>query len=433
MIYGYSNYVNNINSFYKYNYNAMKSSYSTANSAEIGSGSTASKNSYVNSDAIKTLTAIKNNAAAMKDSLDVATQATAFKKMYVESSKAENVAVNSNSSPNSAYKDTQVEVKQVATANVNDGSSLNSGDKFSGKSGTHSFEIEQDGKKYRFSVDAKNGDTNKAVQQRMANAINSRNLGFTASVSDSKNAGTSALSIRSANTGTDAKNDFNVRDLSGGSLVAETGANNRTQTAKNAIFSISGGANRTSQNNDVNLGNGVSVTLKNVSSEAVTISAKKDTRDSVDAVKNLVDSFNNLAGSAKGNSRLTGDLKSAYASYASSLEKIGVTSKTDGTLAIDSEKLGKAAENGSLASFLTNTNGKNFGFTGKLSQIADSAVRGGYGAASASGSNSAQSYQSAQNLSNAYKYSQSNNSNVYNYLFGTSGGSTLGALFNLYA
>lgn len=439
MVYGYSNsnYVNSVNSFYRYNHNVMRSSASSANTAGIRGNSTSSGNSYINSDAIKQLTTIRENASSMRDSLGLVTQATAFKKMYAESSKAENVAVNANSSPNSTYKDTQVEVKQTAAANVNEGSALKADEKFSGPAGTHRFEVEQDGKKYQFSVDVKAGDTNKAVQQRMAGAINSRNLGFTAAVSEDNASGTSTLSIRSANTGTDAKNEFTVRDMSGGnnsgSLVAATGVGSRTQTARDAVYSVNGGADRTSQTNNVSLGGGVSATLKNASPEAVTISAKRDTQASADAVKSLAESFNGLLGASKGNTKLNSDLTSAYEANAVGLARIGVTAGKDGKLSVDNDKLNKAASDGSLERFFGGINGSNSDFTGRLSQIAGTASAGGYRATQASTANAAQPAYSQQNLTNAYNYSRNNQSTLYNYMFGTSGGATIGTLFNLYA
>lgn len=326
MVYGNYGYSKSISSLYKYNYNSMKSSYSTANTAGVGSNSPVSKSSYFNSDAVKALNDIKTNASALKDSLSLITQASTFKKIYAESSAVESTA---GKSAATAIEDTNSGTKQSALAGLS---------------------------------------RNTRAESDSAAAIN-------ASVKRSTEADTNRVSA-------DDKKDM------------------RKDTQAD---------------------------------EKQAANVERNSKPAADAAKGLVDSFNKLANSSKNNSRLTGDLKNAFASYASDLNKLGITSDSNGKLTIDNNKLDKAASDGSLQSLFSKAEDSG-SFTGNLTKIANNAAKGSYGVSDAFGANRQQQpSQSAQNLTNAYNYSRNNNSNVHNYMFGTSGGSTLGALFNLYA
>lgn len=422
-----SNYMNSIGSMYKYNYNQMRNVSSSYNNAGINKPQTTGKQSYVNNDAVSYLSKIRAVAGNMLDSINNVSNVFTFSKMQAVSANSEYLKVNSDSKATSSFKDTRVEIDQVARAQVNEGNALKADDRF-GQSGTRQFEIEQGGKRYQFSIDVREGDTNKDVQQRMADAVNSRNIGVTATVSENKNDGTGTLSFSSRNTGEDSGNNFTVRDVAG-SLVSETGVNRTTQAAQNAVYRINNGATQTSKTNDVSLGNGVSVTLQRETAGAVTVNARNDTAAQIDAAKELVNSFNNMLDTAKsgsaGNNRLLNDLNNTRDSYALSLERLGITANNDGTLKVDDKKLGAAAENGSLNSFLGQTGSASYGFTNRLTRIADNVQYNSSAYSSNTISNNAQSSQNLlQNALNSYK--QSTNSYAYTY-------NAPGALFNLYA
>lgn len=429
-----SNYMSGISNMYRYNYNTMKSSYSDYNNAGVGS----KKQNYVNTDAVKYLTSIKASAKSMLDSLSNANKSSFLDKMQAVSSNAESVAVNSSDKVQEDFKDTEIDVQQVASGQQNEGTALRSNAAFE-RSGSQRFEIEIDGKRNQFAVDVKAGDTNRAVQQKLADAINSRNLGITASVSQSEDGKTSALSIRSDNTGADEKNSFSIRDTSG-SLVSATGASTMKQAAQDAVYRVNG-EQRTSGSNDIDLGKGVSVTLKNATSETATISVERRTpaQAQANAMRDVVDSYNSFLSSAKAtnaNSRLSNDLSNIYRSYAPMLARAGVTAGEDGTLKIDENKLTKAAENGSLRDLMAPASGS-YGFSNRLTQTANKASFNPltYQTATANNTSSVGSLPSAQNLQSNYQQSAKSYDYVNNYMFGTSASNSLtsGYLFNLYA
>lgn len=428
MVNSTSNYMNNVGSLYKYNYNQMRSVSSVYNTAGINKPSPTEKTSYVNNDAVSYLSNIRTAAGQTLDSLNNLSNVFTFNKMQAVSANSDYLTVNSDSKATSAFRDTQVEIKQTATAQVNEGNSLRSDGTF-GDAGTRQFEIEQDGKRFQFSVEVGENDTNRDVQQKMADAVNSRNIGVTATVSENKDDGTSALSFLSRNTGADNGNDFTVRDVTG-SLASATGVNRTTQSAQDAVYRINNGATQTSKTNNVSLGNGVSVTLQKATAGTVAVKSTNDTATQVGAVKKLVDSYNamfNAAKSGPANNRLLNDLNGVRDSYAPSLERLGITANKDGTLKVDDTKLGAAAENGSLASFLGQTGSANYGFTNRLTRIADNVQYNSQSYAGNTVNNAAQSQQSSfQSALETYKQ----NTGSYNYAYSYN---APGTLFNLYA
>lgn len=283
--------MNSLNSMHTYNYNKMRSvssSYNTAGikkSAGNNPADQAQNNSYVNNSALSYLAGIKNSASQLLESLQTASNSTAFNKMQAASANNSVLTVNESSKPTVAFADTQDEVQQAATVQVNEDTGLNEG---------------------------------------------------------------------------------------------------------------------------------------------------KDLKAQTDAVNSVVDGFNNLLSAAKSgpqNNRLLNDLNIARNSYSSSLEKIGITSDKDGKLQINAEKLGKAAEDGTLGSFFAPKNGANYGFTSRLTRITEN-VSGNVSAynyssnAATSGSNQSKNQNVLQNAINSYKQNMNNYAYSYN---------APGVLYNRYA
>ena len=299
----------------------------------------------------------------------------AFAKKTAQSSDPETMTVKYTGNRPNDIKDTNVKIDQIATGQTNEGNMMSATAAYS-ESGTNKFSISIDGKTTELSVNIAAGESNKAVQQKMADAINKAGLGVKATV-EADTAGTSnMLKLEATSTGDNSKSQFAVADVTG-NLVSNMGADNISSVAQNALYSINGGAQRTSETNTVDIGNGLNVTFNKASGTDVKITAGNDMGYAKTAVENMVKSYNDLFSEAAQN---TNDLKaqnlaskmiSISKTYSGSLSSIGIGFDVDGKMTIDSKKLGEAADNGKLERFFTENSGKNYGFTNQLSRLAD--------------------------------------------------------------
>lgn len=265
-----------------------------------------------------------------------------------------------------------VKIDQVAKAQVNSGNDLSSNGR-AVSSGNYRFEVEIGEARHSFGIEVTASDNNKTIQQKMAAAINNRNIGVKATVKSNTTAGTSSLAIESKTTGTTNTNGnpvFTVRDVTGG-LAAAMNVTSISQSAQNAVYSVNNGTSRTSTSNEIDLGNGVKATLKGVSN-SVQVNFQADTSEAVSAVKGFVKTLNDVlsdAGSDFGQNsdRLERDLLGMNKTYKSSLEKLGINVKSDGSLSVDEDKLTAAAGDGRLQKFFQS----NYGFAKRADGISN--------------------------------------------------------------
>lgn len=279
----------------------------------------------------------------------------------------------------------EVAVKQLAAAQKNtgnalksDGNAIESAVQNGGLSvGSNRLSISIGNKNYDFNINVTADDTNKSLQSKVAQAINKKGIGVTASLSTNSD-GESVLSLDSKNTGT-----ANCFEISGGNLVSALGLDNKTNTAANAVYTVNGGEEKESSSNTVSIKDGITTTLKKTTAtgENVKISLNKDTGSIVDSVKNLVENYNSLLKEASelkdaGRSSLFRQLSGVASTYKSSLEKAGISVGKDGTLSINEERVKKAAEGNDLyrALGLSSTGSySNYGFISKLEQVSGKA------------------------------------------------------------
>jgi flagellar capping protein FliD len=373
-----SNYINSLNSVKRYDYAAMKSRTTGSAYTPIHYGSTQS-GGYYNSEAVGRLTSIQSGAKALAGSVDEAAKASTYNKMNPTSSDKASLTVSSGSTPSAAFGEKLVDIKQVASGQINSGAQLKGDALYAGGQGTQQLELEIEGKKTQISFEVKSGDTNKAVQQKISAAINAKNLGVTAEVGSHN--GQTTLTVKSKGTGDSDKNRFVLRDMYGS--AAETlGIDRTSQAAQNAIYSINGGADIHSSANSVDLGDGVKATLNKATGEnPVTVKVTRDADHAVNSVKELVKNYNSLLETSRSttnyNDRLYNDLTNAAQSYAKSLASVGVTINKDKSLSVDEKALTASAEmkNGgssALEGFMTNYGSRvnSYGFAGRLSTVA---------------------------------------------------------------
>ena len=268
----------------------------------------------------------------------------------------------------------KLEVKQTAQAQTNEGKGMDSS-KSAVEAGEYSFSIEAGGKTHNFTINVDENDDNASIQEKMAAAINKQDIGVTATVTADDKTGTTSLSLASDETGTDAA--FTVKDESG-NLAESMGVTDSTQKAQNAVYSVNGGAERTSQSNDVKLADGVTATLKGAGTTS--ISAERDTKSATEAAKKLVDAINTAlknagAGDGRGAARLANDIKAMNRNFSGALAGVGITVSRNGELSIDEAKLEKAAQDGRLERVLGN---EQSGFGARAERIANNAVDSEY-------------------------------------------------------
>ena len=264
-----------------------------------------------------------------------------------------------------------VTIESLATSQQNRGFELNASSLGGVSAGTNRFTIEQGGRSYDFSVNVNNFDSARSIQERTANAINSQNIGVRATVDYNAETNRSTLVLSSVDTGAD--NNFEIRDNnSQGNLVSTLGIGEVTREASDAEYTVNG-ESRTSESNTVELAEGVTAVLRETSEDTIRVSSQRDTESITDAIKDLVNSYNDLRRTAieRGSDRRAEGLRQRLddisSSYELSVSRIGITRNRDGYLEVDENRLRAAFEGGSAERYLGNDD---FGFTQRLSRLA---------------------------------------------------------------
>jgi flagellar capping protein FliD len=332
------------------------------------------------SNALQYINEIKTAAGGLSNAVNDLSR-SAFSQRTMVSSNTDVMTVNYTGNINSSnMRDMTVRVDQTAAGQLNEGARLGTTAAYEGSSSTNRFNVNVGGKTTQLSINVAAGESNRSVQEKMANAINSAGLGLRATVEVDSVTSTSMLRVESTTTGSDPKNSFTISDVNS-DLVARTGIGEVSREGRDAIFSVDGGPARTSQSNTVNLGNGLSATFKAASTQEVRITRGQDMDYAKNAVRDMVQSYNSLFSAAAQN---TGDPKAQglasrmlniTSAYSGSLTSIGIGIDSSGRMTIDSKRLDQASENGSLQRFFTENAGRNFGFSAQLGRLADNVSR----------------------------------------------------------
>jgi len=306
-----------------------------------------------------------------------------------------------------------VKVNQTAAGQMNEGARMSASAAFEGSGGTNKFSIKIGDKTTELSVNVAVGDSNKVVQQKMADAVNKAGIGIKATVETDSTTNSSILKLESTITGSNPKNSFTVNDITG-NLSSMTGAYDVAREGRDAIYSVNGGLAKTSQSNTVNLGNGVSATFNKASEETVTVSRGKDMNYAMSTVEDMVKSYNDLYATAAQriedpkSQNLALKMVSISKTYSGSLSSIGIGFDNSGRMTIDTKKMNQAAESGKLEQFFKENSGKNYGFTNQLGRLSDNVSR--------NTSSFVSSSLFGSSLSENFGYSSFGNVFQYNYL-----------------
>jgi hypothetical protein len=316
---------------------------------------------------------------------------------------------------------------------------------------TYRFEIQAGSQTRTYSFVTESGDTNESVHNKIAAAINAdKDSAVRASVVRLNDTGETQLVIESRQTGLQS-GAFEIRDRAGYDAISRIGANNITQNAQNAEYMIGeldtarstssnvvlrGSAElRTSESNNIDVDDRTSITLRRTTENYVAVNFERNTTEGINAVRELVNSFNYLYEQAHKNNNnnrsamLLNQLSSHAQTYIKQLHELGISRNDQGFLTIDEDRMKTAAEGGSLERFfLSDSGASSYGFTSRLTQIAktvnDNPLR--YVGESVRGDGDA-------NVNNAQRFWQEFNAGSPNYsrlYFNLQRQENIGMLFN---
>lgn len=249
-----------------------------------------------------------------------------------------------------------VEVKSLASPQVNMGNFLPK-DSVSGlKPDTYSLDITIHDMSYEFQFNVHEEDTNQDIEERLCRLINGSNIGLTAETIEDDE-GNVSLKLSSVSTGleNDKNSIFRVNDnytskTSG--MVDYLGIGEITRNASNAVFSIDGIEHSTNSNH-FTIDKTYELELKGISqndADITQIGIKNDNESLKENIRTLVGSFNNFLKTASEytesypkSRQLLNEMGRISASYADRLQTLGLNLTNDGTLMINEETLESAS------------------------------------------------------------------------------------------
>ena len=248
-----------------------------------------------------------------------------------------------------------LEVQSLAAPQVNVGTYLPD-EVTSLPADTYSFDLNINDLSYEFQFSVHEGESNTALQNRLARLINSSDIGIKAVILSDEE-GNSALRITSVSTGLpEGKNClFSISDShtsKKAGAVAYLGINYMARNASNASF-ILNGEQKSACSNNFTIEKTYEVTLngiRSVAGEAATIGVKTDTESLTDNVTALVNAYNSFMDDAAAyldrqpkSSRLVSEMAGVVSLYKNDLDAVGLTLRKDGHIAIDKDALCQSA------------------------------------------------------------------------------------------
>jgi flagellar capping protein FliD len=293
---------------------------------------------------------VKQNADALRQAIAPLIRkdgANLFNARTAVSSDTEALTVSANN-PSMFINPKQVTVEQVAASQQNTSAALSSGERAL-PAGRHQITIQSSGQNLNLQVDIRANESNESVLNRMANDINAQALNVSARV-ETKD-GSSQLIIEGRHTG--EKNTFTITDRTG-DLASRLGIDQVAREAQNAMYTVDG-ISRTSAGNNVSLGDGITATLRQATSEPVTVSVQRgqDNQAITRSVGNVVSELNALLDSS---SRASTDFTRMVRSFSSSLSNLGITMGSNGRLSLDTNVLQTALNEGRGQSLINDRN-----------------------------------------------------------------------------
>ena len=277
-----------------------------------------------------------------------------FQKKVAVSSDEEEVGVTyiGDGSEDNNTENFSISVKELAAPQTNVGNYLK--DTYhSLPTGSYSFDLNTGSGSYEFQYNVSLEESNLDILTKLANLVNSSDLGITAELRSDGN-GSSALALTSSQTGL-SENETSLFTIAPNASAASIeamdvlGINKITEPAHNSSFTLNG-TEHSSYSNTFSINNAFELTLKKPGTEPVTIGFKPNTDAIADNIQTLVDAYNSILSTAhslsdsnaSAGNRLFNDMVSVSRGQQGSLQYIGLISSEDGTLHIDKDILAQA-------------------------------------------------------------------------------------------
>jgi flagellar hook-associated protein 2 len=250
----------------------------------------------------------------------------------------------------------EIQVKSLASGQVNRSDFLPSDRRYF-SAGSYNFTLDTINTAAHFNLSVSISDSNIDIQSKIADSINSRNLGVNASViSDGNN--NSAIEIASTETGRPKTDDglyFSFASDGGYDIVSDLGLNNVATEPNNSSFIINGETHAAATNN-ISVNQVITLDFHSVSDKPVTIQFAPDLDSVMNQVDSFVDAYNNLvdlsdsaAESKIGRRNLFNDISAIVEKHKSELESAGLTISEDNHMVKEESLLIQSVKNGEFA------------------------------------------------------------------------------------
>lgn len=258
--------------------------------------------------------------------------------------------------PDDNFPSYEVEVKHLASSQVNLGNFLPADEPIALSPDTYSFDVGIEDLNYEFQFSIKGNDTNKDVQMRLARLINNANIGMSAQVVTDED-GTCALRMESDATGLkDGKKlQFSISDQrtsKTAGVVDYMGLDYIASPATNASFTVDG-EEYTSPSNHYTLNHTYELQFNGISGEeghTASIGIKTDVESLAENINTLVRGYNSFlkavseySSEQPKSNRLFHEMSSVARVYAKGLTSAGLNLNLDGTLEVDNNVLRQKA------------------------------------------------------------------------------------------
>lgn len=246
----------------------------------------------------------------------------------------------------------EIEVDSLATPQQNSGNFLPSDKEADLPYNTYSFDVGINGMNYEFQFAISEGETNRAVQDRLARLINNSGIGMSASVITEGDK--SALNIESDTTGITAGRTriFSITDdrtSKAKGAVDYFGLGNMSVAPSNAEFKINGEA-REANSNNFTVGKMYELKLTGIGDKPIKVGLKTNTETITDNVTKLVGSYNSFlkavstyTDSQARSKVLANEVKRIGSYYSNALSQIGVSIDENGSMQVDEDALNDIA------------------------------------------------------------------------------------------
>ena len=250
----------------------------------------------------------------------------------------------------------RIEVRSLASGQINMGNFLPSSSEVSLPESTYSFDITINDLSYEFQYNIREGETNRDVQARLTRLITNADIGLKADIAEDGK-GNSSLRLTSTATGLKHGQDilFHVSDDSTSKQkgsVAYFGLDTIARKPSNAEFLLNG-ESRSASSNHFTIDKMFDVQLNKESSqegEYAEIGLKADVDSLTENINDLITGYNSFMTTASGyldsyprSYKLVRETNHISHTYQAAFEQMGISFTEDELLTLDTDKLRQTA------------------------------------------------------------------------------------------